>query len=158
MSTVQNLSYLDYRKVANSSLSLVSSTFSDFQKAYEGEILCLCSVTFDQKYPNLNSGPVYCSRLYGILKSSHLLTQHFLFYENNVRQLLSIFSNLNYNCSIFWDLGNLQEQVKKAFCYQNTSFLTMQMFLNFCCRLTLNIRIYSWLFPIEWVFSALLSH
>ena len=29
-----------------------------------------------------------------------------------------IFSNLNYNCSIFWDLRNLQEQVKKAFCYQ----------------------------------------
>ena len=28
------------------------------------------------------------------------------------------FSNLNYNCSIFWDLRNLQEQVKKAFYYQ----------------------------------------
>ena len=25
---------------------------------------------------------------------------------------------MNYNCSIFWDLRNLQEQVKKAFCYQ----------------------------------------
>ena len=29
-----------------------------------------------------------------------------------------IFSNLNYNCSNFLDLRNLQEQVKKAFCYQ----------------------------------------
>ena len=29
-----------------------------------------------------------------------------------------IFSNLNYNCSTFFDLKNLQEQVKKAFCYQ----------------------------------------
>ena len=29
-----------------------------------------------------------------------------------------IFSNLNYSCPIFWDLRNLQEQVKKAFCYQ----------------------------------------
>ena len=25
---------------------------------------------------------------------------------------------MNYNCSIFWDLRNLEEQVKKAFCYQ----------------------------------------
>ena len=25
---------------------------------------------------------------------------------------------MNYICSIFWDLRNLQEQVKKAFCYQ----------------------------------------
>ena len=25
---------------------------------------------------------------------------------------------MNYNCSIFWDLRNLQEQVEKAFCYQ----------------------------------------
>ena len=29
-----------------------------------------------------------------------------------------IFSNLNYNCSNFSDVRNLQEQVKKAFCYQ----------------------------------------
>ena len=25
---------------------------------------------------------------------------------------------MNYDCFIFWDLRNLQEQVKKAFCYQ----------------------------------------
>ena len=30
----------------------------------------------------------------------------------------NFFSNLNYNCSNFVDLRNLQEQVKKAFCYQ----------------------------------------
>ena len=30
----------------------------------------------------------------------------------------NIFSNLNYNCSNLWDMRNLQEQVKKAFCYQ----------------------------------------
>ena len=29
-----------------------------------------------------------------------------------------IFSNLNYNCSDLSDLRNLQEQIKKAFCYQ----------------------------------------
>ena len=29
-----------------------------------------------------------------------------------------IFSNLNYNCSNLLDMRNLQEQVKKAFCYQ----------------------------------------
>ena len=33
-------------------------------------------------------------------------------------QIPIFFSNLNYNCSIFLDLTNLQEQVKKAFCYQ----------------------------------------
>ena len=53
-----------YRKVAS------SSTFFDFQKAYEGEIWCLCTVTFDQKVPKLNSRPVYCSRLYGMYYST----------------------------------------------------------------------------------------
>ena len=40
-----------------------------------------------------------------------------------------IFSNLNYNCSIFWDLRNLQEQVRKAFCYQ-TLFWPFNVWLN----------------------------
>ena len=40
--------------------------FSDFQKAYEGKIWCLCTVTFGQKVPTLNSRLVYCSRLYGM--------------------------------------------------------------------------------------------
>ena len=43
---------------------LVSSTFSDFQKAYEGEIWCLCTVTLGHEYPKLNSRRVYCSWLY----------------------------------------------------------------------------------------------
>ena len=30
----------------------------------------------------------------------------------------NIFSNLNYNFSNLWDMRNLQEEVKKAFCYQ----------------------------------------
>ena len=30
----------------------------------------------------------------------------------------TILSNLNYNCSNWWDMRNLQEQVKNAFCYQ----------------------------------------
>ena len=30
----------------------------------------------------------------------------------------NIFSNLDYNCSNLLDMRNLQEQVKKAFCYQ----------------------------------------
>ena len=30
----------------------------------------------------------------------------------------NIFSNLNSNCSNLLDMRNLQEQVKKAFCYQ----------------------------------------
>ena len=55
-----------YPKVASSRLSKVSSTFSDFQKAYEGDFWCWCTVTFGQKVPKLNSRPVYCSRLYGI--------------------------------------------------------------------------------------------
>ena len=29
-----------------------------------------------------------------------------------------IFSNLNYNCSNLFDMRNLQEKVKTAFCYQ----------------------------------------
>ena len=45
---------------------LVSSTSKHFQTVYEGEIWCLCTVTFDQKFPKLNSRLVYCSRLYCI--------------------------------------------------------------------------------------------
>ena len=43
---------------------MVSSTFSDFNKAYEGEIWCLCTVTFGQKVQKLNSRPVYCLQIY----------------------------------------------------------------------------------------------
>ena len=32
--------------------------------------------------------------------------------------ILRFFWNLNSNCSNIWDMRNLQEQVKKAFCYQ----------------------------------------
>ena len=32
--------------------------------------------------------------------------------------LNNFFSNLNSNCSNLLDMGNLQEQIKKAFCYQ----------------------------------------
>ena len=36
-----------------------------------------------------------------------------------------IFSNLNYNCFNILDLRNLQEQVKKAFCFKNWSDLLL---------------------------------
>ena len=35
------------------------------------------------------------------------------------------FSNLNYNCSNALDLRNLQEQVKKAFCFKNCTDLSL---------------------------------
>ena len=37
----------------------------------------------------------------------------------------NIFPNLNYNCSNILDLRNLQEQVKKAFCFKNWSVLSL---------------------------------
>ena len=37
----------------------------------------------------------------------------------------NIFSNLNSNCSNLLDMRNLQEQVEKAFCYQNCSDLSL---------------------------------
>ena len=46
----------------------VSSTFKDFQTVCEGEIWCLCTVTFDQKNSKLYGRAVYCSQLYGIFK------------------------------------------------------------------------------------------
>ena len=53
-------------KVGSSKLSwLVPHFQKDFQTVYEGEIRCLCTVTFGPKGPELNSRPVYCSRLYG---------------------------------------------------------------------------------------------
>ena len=44
----------------------VSSTFQDFQTAYEGEIWCLRTMTYGQKSSKLNSRPIYCSQLYGM--------------------------------------------------------------------------------------------
>ena len=51
-----------YRKVASSRLSWL---VAHFQTVYEGEFLCLCTVTFGQKGPKLNSRPVYWLQLYG---------------------------------------------------------------------------------------------
>ena len=45
-----------------------------------------------------------------------------------------IFTNLNYNCSIFWDLRNLQEQVEIAFCYQKL-FWPFTVWINCSCEL-----------------------
>ena len=49
-----------YRKVVS-----VSGTTQGFQTVHEGEIWCLCTVTFGSKGPKLNSRLVYCSQLYG---------------------------------------------------------------------------------------------
>ena len=38
---------------------LFSSTAKHFQNVYEGEIWCICTVTFGQNFPKLNSRPVY---------------------------------------------------------------------------------------------------
>ena len=48
--------YMD-RAILNMLFS-VSSMCLDFQKSYEGEIWCLCTVTFSPKVPKLNSRPV----------------------------------------------------------------------------------------------------
>ena len=42
------------------------------------------------------------------------------------RKIPIIFSNLNSNCSNSLYLRNLQEEVKKAFCYQNLQILSLQ--------------------------------
>ena len=45
---------------------MVSSTPKDFQTLYAGEIdAYVCTVTFGQKGPKLNSSLVYCLRLFG---------------------------------------------------------------------------------------------
>ena len=71
------------------------------------------------------------------LKSKHLVCLSFLWWQVFLREwekipfltfpacfsIPIIFSNLNSNCSYLPDLRNLQEQVKKAFCYQRLSWL-----------------------------------
>ena len=49
---------------------------------YEGEIWCLCTVTFGQKVSKLNSRPVYCSRLYGIYKKWLVKNSDAIFIHN----------------------------------------------------------------------------
>ena len=51
---------------------MVSSTPKHFQNIFEGEIWCLCTLTFGQTFPKLNSRLVYCWRLYGIFTSKSL--------------------------------------------------------------------------------------
>ena len=51
----------NYHEVASSRLSWL---VAHFQAVYKGEFWCLCTVTFGQNGPKLNSRPVYCSRLY----------------------------------------------------------------------------------------------
>ena len=57
---------LEYRKVVSSSLSWSVAYFQIFRRLMMGEIWCLCTVTFGQKVPKLNSRLVYCSQLYGM--------------------------------------------------------------------------------------------
>ena len=53
-----------------------------------------------------------------------------------------LFSNLNYNCSNLLDIRNLQEQVKKAFCYQKL-FRTFTGLIS--CSSDFKILANSWL-------------
>ena len=46
------------------------------------------------------------------------------------------FSNLNYNCSNFLDVTNLQEQIKKAFCHQ-------KLFWPFTVRTNSDLKIFA---------------
>ena len=73
--------YINNHKVASSKIVLVGNTFSYFQTVYEGEIWCLCTVTFAPKDPKLNSRPVYCLRLYGrwILKNAENYLENLIF-------------------------------------------------------------------------------
>ena len=56
---------IKYCKVESSTIS-VSSIFKDFQTVYEGEIWCLCTVTFDQEIQNWIVDRSSCSRLYSM--------------------------------------------------------------------------------------------
>ena len=47
-----------------------------------------------------------------------LSRNNFFYYFQHVSESQYFFSNLNSNCSNLLNLRNLQEQVKKAFCYQ----------------------------------------
>ena len=49
------------------------SAYLSFQKAYKGEMWCLCTMIFGQKFSKLNSRPVYYTRLYGIQKTLFLI-------------------------------------------------------------------------------------
>ena len=48
---------------------MVSSTSKDFQTVYEGEIWCLCTVTFVENISKLNIRPVYSLQIYDLLDS-----------------------------------------------------------------------------------------
>ena len=61
-----------YRKVASSRLSRLVARPSIFRMFMKGKFdAYLCTVTFGQKFPKLNSRPFYCSQLYGKYFETH---------------------------------------------------------------------------------------
>ena len=86
----------------------------------------------------------------------HFFTHEAIFWFSNFScssKSQIFFSSLNFNCSIFWDLRNLQEHVKKAFCYQKL-FWPFTVWVNYSSDLeifqnsrpsALNFKSFSWL-------------
>ena len=63
-----------YRKVASSSLSPLVAYFQIFKRLMKGKFdaYVICTVTFGQKVPKLNSRPVYCLLLATLWYSNHI--------------------------------------------------------------------------------------
>ena len=81
------------------------------------KVLRYCRIGIRLKFRELKSIPFWC-RTYFI----------FLMFSASF-WIPIIFSNLNSYCSNIFDLRNLQEQVKKAFCYQKL-FWTFTVWTN----------------------------
>ena len=63
-----------------------------------------------------------------------------------------IFSNLNSDCSKVLDLRNLQEQVKKAFCFKNWSDLDFTVQINFANSQAFSVEFQKFFFITRTIF------
>ena len=100
--------------IVNSALQLSKKVFSDLQDFFIFFFIALfksCMLT----------------RLFERFRSLKMCHNSGYFFSNFSCMFLNpnIFSNMNHNCSNLSDMRNLQEQVKKAFCYQELFWLSL---------------------------------
>ena len=86
---------------------MLNSTPKDFQNVYEGEIWCLCTMTFGQKVPKLNSSLVYHLRLYG----GSNLSENWVVYDLQSSQTWTELIIVTDNCQIRMLYWNIQKNL-----------------------------------------------
>ena len=110
---------------------LVSSTPKHFQTVYEGEIWCLCTVTFGQKSSKLNSRPVYCSNFMVMCNLLIAIGDHQA-HGHNIENLFCVAKEFFHECEhITQDTNQFLSDRFEAMCFKSFSQFQQIQFLVF---------------------------